>query len=69
MFMALYRAYAESLASENAHRLASMQSAEKNIEQHMDRLNAQYHQIRQSSITEELLDIVAGFEALTANGA
>jgi len=65
MFITLFRAYAESLASENAHRLASMQSAEKNIEERMDELNAQYRQIRQSSITEELLDIVAGFEALT----
>jgi F0F1-type ATP synthase gamma subunit len=28
-------------------------------------LNAQFHQKRQMSITEELLDIVAGFEALS----
>jgi F-type H+-transporting ATPase subunit gamma len=69
MFIALYRAYAESLASENAHRLASMQSAEKNIEERIDDLRTQYNQIRQSAITEELLDIVAGYEALTGADA
>ncbi len=63
-FVALFRALAESLASENASRLASMQAAEKNIEERLDELNAQFHHERQRSITEELLDIVAGSEAL-----
>ena len=63
-FVALYRAFAESLASENASRLASMQAAEKNIEERLGELNAQFHHERQRSITEELLDIVAGSEAL-----
>ena len=66
-FASLYRAFAESLASENASRLSSMQAAEKNIEDRLDHLNAQYHHLRQSSITEELLDVVAGYEVLTAN--
>jgi len=65
LFVSLYRAFAESLMSENASRLATMQAAERNIEDHMEALNALYHQERQRSITEELLDIVAGFEALT----
>ncbi len=65
LFVALYRAFAESLASENASRLASMQAAEKNIESHLSRLTIDYHRGRQQSITEELLDIVAGFETLT----
>jgi F-type H+-transporting ATPase subunit gamma len=63
-FVSLYRACAESLASENASRLASMQGAEKNIAERLGELNKQFHQQRQMSITEELLDIVAGFEAL-----
>ena len=63
-FAALYRAFAESLASENASRLSSMQAAEKNIEERLDQLNAQYHHLRQSSITEELMDVMAGYEAL-----
>jgi F-type H+-transporting ATPase subunit gamma len=64
LFVSVYRAFAESLASENASRLASMQNAEKNIEEQMQDLNVQFHRTRQMSITEELLDIVAGFEAL-----
>jgi F-type H+-transporting ATPase subunit gamma len=64
LFVSLYRAFAESLASENASRLASMQGAERNIREQMEILNMQYHQQRQMSITEELLDIVSGFEAL-----
>jgi F-type H+-transporting ATPase subunit gamma len=64
LFGSLFRAAAESLASENASRLASMQGAERNIEEQLEALNRQYHQQRQMSITEELLDIVSGFEAL-----
>jgi F-type H+-transporting ATPase subunit gamma len=66
LFVSLYRAFAESLASENASRLASMQGAERNIEERLIELNTQFHQQRQMSITEELLDIVAGFETLTS---
>lgn len=65
LYLSLYRAFAASLASENASRLASMQTAEKNIEEHLATLTVHYHQQRQQSITEELLDIVAGFETLT----
>ena len=65
LFVSLYRAFAESLASENASRLASMQNAEKNIEEQMLDLHVQFHRTRQMTITEELLDIVAGFEALS----
>ncbi|MHC4138571.1 MAG: F0F1 ATP synthase subunit gamma [Planctomycetota bacterium] len=64
MFVSLYRAFAESMACENAARLLSMQSAEKNIEERLEQLNAIYRSERQSSITSELLDIVSGFEAL-----
>lgn len=65
LFVTLYRAFAESLASENASRLASMQAAEKNIQNHLAELSLHYHQGRQQAITEELLDIIAGFETLT----
>ena len=65
LFVSLYRAFAESLASENASRLASMQNAEKNIEEQMQDLHVQFHRTRQMTITEELLDIVAGFEAMS----
>jgi F-type H+-transporting ATPase subunit gamma len=64
LFAQLYRAYAESLASENASRLMTMQAAEKNIEERLDELNAVFHGQRQDSITSELLDIVSGVEAI-----
>ena len=64
LLVALFRAAAHSLASENASRLASMQGAERNIEEQLDALKRQYHQQRQMSITEELLDIVSGFQVL-----
>ncbi len=64
LFVSLHRAVVESLASENAARLAAMQTAEKNIEERLLDLSADYRQQRQNSITEELLDIVSGFEAL-----
>ena len=64
VFMSLYRAFVESMASENAGRLASMQAAERNIEDTLEDFNALYRNERQSSITSELLDIVSGYEAL-----
>ena len=64
IYVSVYRALAESLAAENAARLAAMQAAEKNIEERLSDLHAEFHRERQMSITEELLDIVGGFEAL-----
>jgi F-type H+-transporting ATPase subunit gamma len=55
----------ESLASENASRLSSMQAAEKNIQERLDELTTKYQHQRQESITAELLDIVSGFEVLS----
>jgi F-type H+-transporting ATPase subunit gamma len=64
LFVSLYRVLAQSLASENASRLASMQGAEKSIEERLDEFRARYRNIRQTSITEEMLDIISGYEAL-----
>lgn len=68
LFFSLFQASADSLASENAMRLASMQGAEKNIEERLAELENEFHQTRQMAITEELLDIVSGFEALKGDG-
>jgi F-type H+-transporting ATPase subunit gamma len=46
-----------------------MQAAEKNIGERLDELNLQFRDLRQGAITEELLDIVAGFEAMTSGRA
>jgi F-type H+-transporting ATPase subunit gamma len=64
LFVTLFRACAESLASENASRLAAMQRAEKNIDELQEDLNRTFHRLRQSGIDEELFDVIAGFEAL-----
>jgi len=64
LFVELFRAGAESAASEHATRLAAMQTAERNIEEHVVEMNAAYRHKRQQAITEELLDVVAGFEVL-----
>ena len=64
LFVLLFQACAESLASENASRLAAMQRAEKNIESMLDDLNRKFHRLRQEAIDEELFDVIAGFEAL-----
>jgi F-type H+-transporting ATPase subunit gamma len=64
LFASLYQALAESLASEHASRLAAMQHADRNIQERLEELWAQFRQQRQLAITTELLDIVAGFEAL-----
>jgi F-type H+-transporting ATPase subunit gamma len=64
LFVSIYRACAESLASENTSRLEAMQRAEKNIDELLDELNSKYHRLRQSSIDEELFDVVSGFEAM-----
>jgi F-type H+-transporting ATPase subunit gamma len=65
LFVSLFRACAESLASENASRLAAMQRAEKNIDELLEKLNRTFHRLRQSGIDEELFDVVSGFEALS----
>ncbi len=69
LFVSIYRACAESLASENAARLASMRGAERNIEDRIDELTKEFHRQRQTTITGELLDIASGYEALTAVSA
>jgi F-type H+-transporting ATPase subunit gamma len=65
LFISLFRACAESLASENASRLAAMQRADKNIDELLEGLNGTFHRLRQSGIDEELFDVVSGFEALS----
>jgi F-type H+-transporting ATPase subunit gamma len=65
LFISLFRACAESLASENASRLAAMQRADKNIDELLEQLKGTFHRLRQDGIDEELFDVIAGFEALS----
>ena len=65
LFISLFRACAESLASENASRLVAMERADRNIDELLENLHGTFHRLRQSDIDEELFDVVSGFEALT----
>jgi F-type H+-transporting ATPase subunit gamma len=65
LFISLFRACAESLASENASRLAAMERANKNIDELLEQLHATFHRLRQSGIDEELFDVIAGFGQLS----
>lgn len=63
LFMQLFQACAESLASENASRLAAMQRAESNIEEIIQLLGREFHERRQEAIDQELFDVISAFEA------
>lgn len=65
LFVSMYRACAESLAGENASRLAAMQRAEKNIDELLDELSRTFNQTRQRSIDEELFDVISGYESMS----
>jgi len=64
LFITLFRACAESLASENASRLAAMERADRNILTLLETLHGRFHRQRQGSIDEELFDVTSGYEAL-----
>jgi F-type H+-transporting ATPase subunit gamma len=65
LFISLFRACAESLASENASRLGAMERADRNIKELLTNLNSTFHRLRQTGIDEELFDVISGFEALS----
>jgi F-type H+-transporting ATPase subunit gamma len=65
LFVLLFRACAQSLASENASRLAAMQRAEENIAGLLIDMKRTFHRLRQTSIDAELFEVISGFEALT----
>jgi F-type H+-transporting ATPase subunit gamma len=63
LFVLLFQACAESLASENASRLAAMQRSEKNIQEALEDLNRKFHRIRKEAIDDELFDVISSYEA------
>lgn len=65
-FVTIFRACAESQASEHFTRLNTMYGAGKNIDSRIGELTASYRRVRQASITNELLDITSGFDATTS---
>jgi F-type H+-transporting ATPase subunit gamma len=63
----LTEAAVESIASENAARLAAMESAHDNVSKKLEQLHQNARQARQSEITTELLELVTGALALVNN--
>lgn len=61
----IYGAFVEAIASENGARMQAMDSATKNAEDMIADLSLKYNRARQSSITQELTEIIAGAEAIS----
>jgi F-type H+-transporting ATPase subunit gamma len=61
----VYRALLESTASEQGARMTAMRNASKNAGELIDRLTLQMNRARQAEITQEILEVVAGAEALS----
>jgi F-type H+-transporting ATPase subunit gamma len=66
LFVTIFRACAESQASEHASRLSAMQSAERNIDERLEEVTMNFRRARQSEITAELLDVISGYETITS---
>lgn len=64
VFALVARAALDSLASENAARLAAMEAARENIDRRLQDLRRDEHRLRQEEVTTELLDVVVGAEAV-----
>ena len=61
----LYRALLESAASEQGARMTAMRNASKNAGELIDTLTLAMNRARQAEITQEILEVVAGADALT----
>jgi F-type H+-transporting ATPase subunit gamma len=62
----IYQAILESQASEHAARMVAMRSATDNAKELVGALQLAYNKVRQQTITNDILDIVGGAEALAA---
>ena len=64
IFASAFRASAEAMVTENAARLALMQQAEQSVDERIDVVTGDLRSVRQTEITNELMDVIIGFEAL-----
>ena len=62
--LSVYRALLESSASELGARMTAMRSAAENADDMIDRLTLEANRVRQAEITQEILEVVGGAEAL-----
>lgn len=64
IFASVFRASAEAMVTENAARLALMQQAEQSVDDRLEQVRGELRSVRQTEITNELMDVIIGFEAL-----
>jgi F-type H+-transporting ATPase subunit gamma len=62
--LSVYRALLESAASEHGARMTAMRNASENADAMIDNLTLEMNRVRQAEITQEILEVVAGAEAL-----
>ena len=62
--MTIYRALLESTASEHGARMTAMRNASENAGELIDSYTLQMNRARQSEITQQILEVVAGADAL-----
>lgn len=65
IFASVFRASAEAMVTENSARLELMQQAEQSVDDRLEELKGDLRYVRQTEITDELMDVIIGFEALT----
>ncbi|MCB9536182.1 MAG: F0F1 ATP synthase subunit gamma [Myxococcales bacterium] len=68
LFVTLFAAAAESMASENASRLAAMQRAERSIDERLERLERAARRLRQATIDAELFDRLGAVADVASTG-
>ena len=64
LLISFIRLLNSSLAAEHFTRMTNMQEAEKNIDENLEQMNLAYQQQRQENITDELIDVISGAEAM-----
>ncbi len=62
--LSVYRALLESAASEHGARMTAMRNAAENAQEMIGDLTLEMNRVRQAEITQEILEVVAGAEAL-----
>ena len=62
--ISVFRALLESAASEHGARMTAMRNAAENAQDMIGRLTLEMNRVRQAEITQEILEVVAGAEAL-----
>jgi F-type H+-transporting ATPase subunit gamma len=62
--LSVYRALLESAASEHGARMTAMRNAAENAQDMISSLTLEMNRVRQAEITQEILEVVAGAEAL-----